>query len=718
MERLWIKSTFAFVVSIAISFIAIPLQQFHSSHRFPALLITFVTFELLLSASILSLLLLAAVQLFINNRDEDLTGLKFPLTCLLLSSFSYALPLKTIAFLLPAGQALARNVIFIIRDVVTATGAALLILYIWSYPSRWIRKGEDGKQVSSKRTMQYITASCFVYAKVIVVCVLLVHTHFEALPIQSIFTILGSFLQKQISVSQLQIIFLITVISIDTIIIAVIIWNYNLCWNTILNSDQFSLQQNVIPLRFYRRSVVTLTSNIALIGVASLLSAILRKVSERGDFLIITDMLGSSSISLAIFAYAIRELIVHTQFDQSVFPSWFASTFAYFFSTPEDNSVDPETDVAFVYRIADDREPENQGPIPKRDVFSFETAMLLFNMSWLATTYGRADTPPLTPEHFGRPMSTVRAHISNKDKTVHGILLEKTDRFIIAFTPVLPAIEKLAELRPLRQTNFSKIHCEVQALSPKELNPSEKRLLSWSRVHRGFSKAYCSVQESVHNKILELLGADGGNTKPIYVTGFGTGGSLATLCSLDLALRQIAEKNPVCVYSYGSPRVMNSSMAKLFEAVVPCRWRCVVAGDCTAILPKLPFYTHVSKVATFTRSGHLALERQRSYKWWQSIISSQPMHKKSSYFCAFRKWHNAYHVQGSIDLWNWPLEKHVVDLFQQDYSGSDFGSINQSIEHVLESPITDIEAKSLRRSTLESGQWSNSVVDDVIAFAR
>lgn len=91
-------------------------------------------------------------------------------------------------------------------------------------------------------------------------------------------------------------------------------------------------------------------------------------------------------------------------------------------------------------------------------------------------------------------------------------------------------------------------------------------------IHQGFQESYYAVEALVEEKLADFPG------EPLYVTGHSLGGALAVV-----ATRFIDDCNLAACYTFGSPRVGDLSLAKVFKTPI---YRMVNAADA---VPRLPF---------------------------------------------------------------------------------------------------------------------------------
>lgn len=89
-----------------------------------------------------------------------------------------------------------------------------------------------------------------------------------------------------------------------------------------------------------------------------------------------------------------------------------------------------------------------------------------------------------------------------------------------------------------------------------------------AEVHRGFLRAYCSVDMAIKARLVSLP-----SLKPIFITGHSLGGALATLCARSLAEDPLFSNQLHSVYTFGQPRVGNGKFSRYYN------WLKIGSGD-------------------------------------------------------------------------------------------------------------------------------------------
>lgn len=103
-------------------------------------------------------------------------------------------------------------------------------------------------------------------------------------------------------------------------------------------------------------------------------------------------------------------------------------------------------------------------------------------------------------------------------------------------------------------------------------------------VHQGFLDIYQSARKQIITAMSKLSAH-----KQLYLTGHSLGGALASLCASDLATNT-KFKDPA-VYTYGSPRVGNTTFANQFNRKTGPHYRIYNRND---MVPKLPPLVYTS----------------------------------------------------------------------------------------------------------------------------
>ena len=672
--------------------------------------ITEVAFEGSLFVVSIGILVLHALEL--QKPSSIVRGEQNIVFLVILAVSAFALPFRGIATLLQAEE-IAFTILLSLGDAMAAIGSTLLFGYIWVYILTWSHQGERVGLRSLLLTWRGFLFLLSFSGRIAVS--LFLRLHLPGFPIQNAFSALSLVSMGRGSVPLMALAVLCTSI-VDLSIVISLLWDYRRRVNALLKAKDPKTHRSLIALKYLGMSIAPLLWNAVILSISDSIKtlAMRSEIIPRFGHVVTSPDTGSSAVSFSVLSYALRETFVHSIWRDTLFPSSFSKEDQF---PPKPKQLAIETKPPLVYRMYDERDLRSNLPVPQAQAFSLESAILLFNMAWLATTYGVRGKKPLKPLKFGRPEYRVYQYITTPTKEVHVVIIEGRDRHIVSFKPVSEDIRKRNELVDLSQSVIGKALVEDfddMIFDGADLFACRTRLdydhrFSKAKLHKGYVQAYGAIRVRV---LRALSGLCLGGGKPVFITGHSTAGPLAFLLNLDLCVRHVSSLIHVCSYVYGVPQFMNPVMVDMFEEQVFYRWRCVVAGDKVSALPLWSCLKHPSKVATFTRSGHMALEYCRSYKWWQSAVSAYPMHRLTSYYCAFTEWHKAYHMRSSLDLWPWPLDQSVVKIFEENR-----GECVES-SSFMDSPTNVVESMSIRNLEEDFSFHTSRSKDEIIAFAR
>lgn len=681
--------------------------------------ISFGTVVLVISLIALSTRVSKSKDLSEDEEEEDvLIRQQRATTWPLLGAVLLSLPFRSIAELTSESR-LPNMFLLFCADTMNAFGMAIILCYLWTYPFSCGQSRnplhDDGMEVERRKLPVLQVCVCAFYALLRIIIAFGLKVHLKPFPLQNLIALLALVIQNAWSdVNVWDTVSVAGLSGIELLILFGMQRDLRTYTKLLMSTANLSSHQIIIALRYFEQSSLLFLFNIMFVDLVSALAS-----PDQGKYifletknLVLSQPLGHSAVSTAVTAFALREFYVHHSWKDS---GIVAGIWGFLSALLPGNSPRRQNDL--VYRVSDERNPLTEFPVPQKNTFSLETATLLFNMAWLATTYSGGGAEPQVPNDFGRPKYSLHSEVAHRDGEVGAIILQGVDRIIIAFKPVSMEDVKHSYLLPLSKTFLGRAlagKClELDELKVRGLSPKDARLFRRCKVHAGFETVYSAVQGQILRDVSTLLRQ---SQRPIYVTGYGSGGAVATLCILDLNFRRFIDQGRLSsIYTFGAMKVMNSTMVQLFESRVPYRWRCVVSGDSASVQPISSSFKHPSKVATFTRNGHLAIEYIRTCKWWQSPTSVHPMQKLSAYFCALENWHAAFHIKRPIDLWNWPIDSAIKALFKQEALFSDS---RWPIDSVLDSPTPDIESRSVRKLDSYFAASADSETEDIIAFSR
>ncbi|MGC1308886.1 MAG: lipase family protein [Phormidesmis sp.] len=140
------------------------------------------------------------------------------------------------------------------------------------------------------------------------------------------------------------------------------------------------------------------------------------------------------------------------------------------------------------------------------------------------------------------------------------------------------------------------------------------------KMHRGFSRAYLSVRDRIHDIIKDS------NLTRCRVTGHSLGGAIASLCAVDLQYN-FSPQIAIEAYTFGSPRVGNQAFVESYNKRVPDTWRVVNGWDAVVGVP-VPWqgYRHVDTSEKLERGFT-----------WRIVTGSFEDHRISDYIKALKE---------------------------------------------------------------------------------
>lgn len=108
-------------------------------------------------------------------------------------------------------------------------------------------------------------------------------------------------------------------------------------------------------------------------------------------------------------------------------------------------------------------------------------------------------------------------------------------------------------------------------------------------VHKGFQDAYESVRAEIEKSLAAL-----DKKIPLYITGHSLGAALATVATQELDKKDAFRDRIAACYTFGSPRVGNSTYDRNFKAPI---YRMVNTTDIVTVIPLLAMgYIHIGDI--------------------------------------------------------------------------------------------------------------------------
>ncbi|KAA8499099.1 Lipase [Porphyridium purpureum] len=335
--------------------------------------------------------------------------------------------------------------------------------------------------------------------------------------------------------------------------------------------------------------------------------------------------------------------------------------------------------------------------------FVLEDVLSMFNMAWIAFSYGRTGKTPRIPADFGEHETELIQHVSDESTDTHAIVFATPTRIILSFRGTMSTKNMVTDIsfavadfqhgdyeleqsltEQVMDDEFSYLGMSDEKAPPSAsqnknisaaarsassfrlqyksgsrgtdsqfLSSSPEPLQTWRftrkiGVHSGFAKAYLSIAEQLVEVVCELYRQ---KKRSVWLTGHSLGGALATLCSYDLLHALKLSRDEVAVYTFGSPRVGNYAFVDAYNRQIPRHWRVVFASDLVTTVPTKFLYGHVGTEALLTKRGLLFLDPTSvEFMLWHTVGSLKD-HEKRRYMEALRMWCNFRHPSLAVHFW-------------------------------------------------------------------
>ncbi|KAJ8903438.1 hypothetical protein NDN08_004546 [Rhodosorus marinus] len=335
-----------------------------------------------------------------------------------------------------------------------------------------------------------------------------------------------------------------------------------------------------------------------------------------------------------------------------------------------DEQIQNTTEGQYRYRSLEKRGQ----PQFKRNSFVLETCVTLFNLGWLAYSYGKKHKKETRrPMDFGCSKYNVSLYAADNLTDTHAVVYAAFDRIVVAFRGTSSTRNVGTDLRT-SMGPLEELHAEAGGTTDENTG-SNLCGHKGPMVHRGFLDAYLSVQPAVVAEVKRLYQKQ---PRPIFCTGHSLGGALGTLCSYDLSRTMEPEEGLFC-YTFGSPRVGNQQFTNLYNERVPRTWRIINAKDPVTKMPPPLYFRHVGQAALITAQGELFIDPTMFELGWmhasRSILPNFRLatHSNSGYaqsLAAFVERRDELKVRTRCAVW-----KNELDTFKFGQRSTLFSAI-------------------------------------------
>jgi len=337
-------------------------------------------------------------------------------------------------------------------------------------------------------------------------------------------------------------------------------------------------------------------------------------------------------------------------------------------------------------------------PVLRRYVFSVETMVEQFNLSWLAYVLdpARCSGRFIQSQRFWR--DSLELFYDAATDTL-GYILEADDRIVLSFRGTRSRrnlqTDMQTRLVPLRFPNGDMDHALYQYLlrcgkyynrkgarwSPvMHISDTALRLERYlrfrarsdrPRVHEGFLASYLTLCEALERALTQRYQR---NPRPVLISGHSLGGALANLAALHLAIHLQLGQDSLMLTTFGSPRVGDLHFARLLDYLVPIHFRVTNAAD---VVARLPFtglggwfacggaaYAHAGVQVLLNKHGLLRVDPSVVELEFQFRVGAyiEP-HLKRGYKRSIEAWAQRSGNDGwQPDLWVFPKKKRMFGL--------------------------------------------------------
>jgi hypothetical protein len=545
MSRLLRSSTTVAFVAVGLTIVDVLITRFRASsgttdvHIAPTYLVAFDGFI----SGVLCLLGLA-ISTHYGRRIFRLiptkrTQLQLATFALLLALVPTFVPTRVISELITSSNSPANKSVLMVDSFLQTVALCAVLTYTW-ITTRLARaehnqhddSGARAKTTGSGNMLVAVVVSLYMVARI--VCSNLFSIAFAPLPVQSFISflnILSSRPEDPVPASRVVAICFLTVYEVC---ILVLMYRSTKATNKFLSScDMMEYRKETIFHRFFKMSEGLLFMPLAMIAMIQFgyptnqSLATLRTTSV----VVLSPAVGSAAIGVMYFFFASRQAYVNRPSDTDGVIDWIREKTDMSgpgSQTPvkRDDSSVPSISVgnkalknSLVYRAFDSRDPDRGHPLIDPTVFSLETAVTLFNFSWLVYTYGTVGFSPAKPSHFGHPEYKVTQHVKDARHDVHVLVVAGPDRIIVSFKGSNSAANALTD-KVTKLTGalnaFKGTDSPASRALPGITLHADSKAWRGCKVHQGYAMAYAEVRVPLLTEITKLYSK---RPRPIFVTG-------------------------------------------------------------------------------------------------------------------------------------------------------------------------------------------------------
>jgi hypothetical protein len=546
MNQLMQSSATVAAIAVGMTIIGVLITRFHSvtakstGRAAPTYLIAF---DVVVSSAVV--LLTVAITVHFGRRifrmiSANRTSYQLTTLVLLVSLLPTLLPTRAISELAAAADFGPSVPILTVDSFLQSLATSLVMLYVW-ITTRLARAEHDQREERGARAKTTasgnvaVTIVVLVYLLARAICTSLFRIAFAPLPLQSFITFLNVVSSRPASgVSAGQVI-PVCFLTVYEAVLLVLIYRSRILTNRFhASADLVEYRAENIVHRFFKMSTGLLVMPLVMIAMIQFGYPTGQVVPFRDatGVLVLSPSVGNAAISVVLFFFASRQAYVNLPSDTDGVVDWMRERTNVAGPGPDcpktvDDSMGSVVSVgasarqrkSLTYRSVDTRDPDRGLPVIDPICFTLESAVLLFNFSWLVYTYGTVGFSSAQPADFGRPEYKVTKHIKDSQQDVHALVVDGRDRIIVAFKGSNSVANALTD-------KDAKLITALNAFKGTE-SPAAKALpgihlhgdaSAWRgcKVHRGYAMAYAHIRVALLTEISKLYNV---KARPIFVCG-------------------------------------------------------------------------------------------------------------------------------------------------------------------------------------------------------
>jgi hypothetical protein len=557
MKHLLQSSSAGAGIALGLTITGIFFARFYSVSSIPVRVIPsyIPVFEIIFSTSLI--ISLAVVTFVYARRINRLTpqhrsAHHLATLCLLCVTLFCLFPARAVSEM-ALGKTSAPNLRLVSLDSFLSTvSISSTLMYLWFT----LRQCRLERQIAEERfTLEssegeftVIVAATVIYFIARLLSSVIFAIAFAALPLQSFFALLMILSAKPadaVIADQVVPVVLLTVYEISLIIVVFRSSKKTSAFLASVDATDYRIES--ITHRFFKMSVSLLAIPAFVASAFQFGFPIKQALAYRKEtgYLLLSPAVGSAAVGLLSFYFAGRQSFINLPSDTDGIFDWMrgrgsAATgpghklnlkprkgkIAPALSPQSSSNSQPSTKVGsyssmLTYRAIDGRDRDRGHPTRDPQCFVLESAVLLFNCSWMVYTYGTVGFRSANPSDFGKEYAGYRVlrHIEDIEHDVHALVIDGDDRIIVCFKGSNSVANAMTDkdTRLLSASEaFKGIASPAHRALPGVLLHGESAAWRGCKVHSGFAINYSKVRVAILSAVKELYTSC---PRPIYVCG-------------------------------------------------------------------------------------------------------------------------------------------------------------------------------------------------------